>query len=87
MKIESRPRYIEGKPGDLRLLHHDLAVIAENEDDSKVLDLLGNPGSTFKGEVRLADGHAEHYLLIQPKHILGAGYERDIEASERGEAE
>ena len=70
MRVEVRKRstMIEG---GFTLTHHDLLVIAENQKDSAVLDLLGDVGSRFIGEVRLADGYGEHYLLIQPKVQVG----------------
>lgn len=81
MRIELRRRMEPRKhPADLPLAHNDLLVIMENEDESKVVDELGQPGTKFIGEVRLADGYGEHYLLLQPTHIeLGNGDTREIE--------
>jgi hypothetical protein len=53
-------------------------VIFDTEDESKIIDSLGQPGTKFVGEVRLADGYGEHYLLLQPTHVIGKDYERDI---------
>ena len=72
MRVESRLRKI----GDL--VHADLVVISENEQESRIIDVMGQPGTTFTGEIRLADGYGEHYLLLQPKHIVGTGWERDL---------
>lgn len=81
MKVVARKRKIG------ELYHHDLCLVAEDEQESKVLDLLGQPGTTFSGEVRLADGYGEHYLLIQPKHQIGVGgWTRDFDGAATGGA-
>lgn len=64
MKLESRRRT---KPDGSQ--HHDLICIAENETESKIVDLLGQPGTSFIGEIRLSDGYGEHYLLVQPNSV------------------
>lgn len=85
MRIEPRQRMVDGR---LRLKHHDLCLVAESEDESKILGLLGQPGTTLYGEVRLADGYGEHYLLLQPHHqVLIGGSTREFSrpgASEPG---
>lgn len=43
----------------------DVLVIAENAGDSDILDCLGKPGQKIRGQVRLADGYGEHYLLLR----------------------
>jgi hypothetical protein len=64
---------------DLQLSHNDLLIILQSEDESKIIDSFGQPGTKFVGEIRLADGYGEHYLLLQPTHIeLGNGNSRDI---------
>jgi hypothetical protein len=68
MKIESRTRWTD--KGTHRLKHYDLLFIAENEEESKALDMLGQPGSFVQGEIRLADGYGEHYLMVQPRMML-----------------
>ena len=84
MRIELRSRLEEVNKGDLQLSHNDLLIIMESEEESKMIDLFGQPGTTFKGEVRLADGYREHYLLIQPVHIeLGHGDYRDIKENSK----
>ena len=54
MKIEIRERWTN--VNGLRIKHHDLLLIPEIEDESKMLDLLGNPGSYVQGQIRLSDG-------------------------------
>lgn len=75
MKLETRRRIT--REGLKELVHFDL-VLLPNKAESKLIDQLGQPGTTFTGEVRLADGYGEHYLLVQPKHIVGVGWERDL---------
>lgn len=77
MKLESRRRAVQTPHGPL--FHNDLVLIADTEVESLLIDSMGQPGTTFKGEVRLADGYGEHYLLIQPLHIIGVNWERTIE--------
>ena len=76
MKIETRGRAIV--EGENKLVHFDLVLVAENEDESQKIDCVGQPGTTGTFEIRLADGYGEHYVLLQPKHIKGLGWERDI---------
>ena len=81
MKIEARTRWTE--VNGLKLKHHDLVLLPEGEFESEFLDLLGDPGSYVQGQVRLADGYGQHYLLIQPRLTLrghpGAnGYSREF---------
>jgi hypothetical protein len=67
----------------LKLAHNDLLIIFEKEDESQIIDQFGQPGTKFVGEVRLADGYGEHYLMLQPTHIeLGNGDSRDIPQDE-----
>jgi hypothetical protein len=84
MRIESRKRILRSG-GQRQLTHYDLVFISESEDESALFDLLGQPGSTITGQVRLADGYGEHYLLVQPRHTLGDGFSRDFEEHPTGE--
>ena len=78
IKIRIRSE-MKKNPKDLRLSHNDLLVIAENEQESKIIDKLGQPGTKFIGEIRLSDDYGEHYLLIQPTHIeFGHGDSREV---------
>ena len=78
MRIELRRRMEPKKPGAVQLSHVDLLVILESEDESQLVDKLGQPGTTFTGEVRIADGYGEHYLLIQPTKVVYTDGEREI---------
>jgi hypothetical protein len=74
MRIELRKRFeSKKKESDLQLSHNDLLIIFENEEESRIIDELGQPGTTFTGEVRSSDGYGEHYLLIQPKVVVYEG--------------
>lgn len=43
-----------------------VVLICENQDESKILDLLGTPNSKVKGELRLSDGYGEFYVRLEP---------------------
>ena len=43
----------------------DLLIIPENEQDSQLIEKLGEVGTKICGEIRLADGYCEHYVLIR----------------------
>ncbi len=66
MKVESRKR--GNKDGTS---YHDIVLISENEEESKILDLLGDrvdaDGIIENGEyeLRLSDGYGEHYVLLK----------------------
>ena len=69
MRIESRSFLVNHETGERR---HMLCLIAENETESLQIDnCFGNHVkgdgliSSVKGEVRLSDGCAEHYLLLE----------------------
>jgi hypothetical protein len=80
MKIETRKR---NSGGPLNLVHHDLCLIPEDEEESKMIDLLGQPGSVVRGEIRLSDGYGSHYMLVQPSRIiLPSGDVREFEGIE-----
>jgi hypothetical protein len=85
MLIETRKR---SSNDPLSLAHHDLLIIAVTEADSELLDLMGQPGSTFEGEVRLADGYGEHCLLIRPLlKVLPDGCAQVFPREEKGSGE
>lgn len=65
MNIEVRVRGTN--VNGLALTHHDLLFIPDSKKESALLDLLGQPGSYVQGQIRLADGYGEHYMLIQPR--------------------
>jgi hypothetical protein len=72
VRIEVRERWTN--VNGLRLKHHDLLFVPEIEDESRLLDLLGDPGSYVQGQIRLSDdGYGEHYMLIQPRLTLMKG--------------
>ena len=64
MKLEARERtaWVDG----LLLQYHDLLLIPESEEESRLIDLLGLPDSYVQGQIRLADGYGQHYILLQP---------------------
>ncbi len=45
----------------------DILVIAENKQDSELLNQLGKRGTKVCGEIRLSDVCGEHYVLIHPE--------------------
>lgn len=70
MRVELRRRL----HSDHQTYHHDLVCIAEGDEESRLIDTafgdkVGEDGliAEFTGQVRLADGYGEHYLLLQPK--------------------
>lgn len=65
MRIETRKRSTEDD--GFTLTHHDLILIPESEDESRLIDLLGQPESFVQGQIRLADGYGDHYILLQPR--------------------
>lgn len=75
MKIEIRKRWtvVNG----LRLAHHDLVLLPESEHESQVIDLLGGPDSFIQGQIRLADGYGEHYVLLQPRLTISGDHPDD----------
>jgi len=43
-----------------------IICVCEGELESKILDVLGKPGSKVKGELCLSDGYGEFYVLLKP---------------------
>lgn len=66
MRAELRRRV---HPGGVEF-HHDVVLIAENEEESEILDELGDCGVSapvrVQAEVRLSDDLDTHYVLLQP---------------------
>ena len=62
MRIETRRRMHE----DHMHYHYDLVLLPESVEESKIINLLGQPDTKLTGEIRLADGYGEHYILLQP---------------------
>ncbi len=51
--------------------HNDVLLTCEHETESEILDTLGNKPdedgliATGTYEIRLADGYAEHYIMLK----------------------
>ncbi|NIP51474.1 MAG: hypothetical protein GWN94_10535 [Phycisphaerae bacterium] len=44
-----------------------IILICEDEAESRIVDLLGDPGQAVTGELRLSDGHGEFYIRLEPE--------------------
>lgn len=71
MKISVRPRM--AKVNGVRLEYNDLVLVPETAEESEFIDLLGQPGSWVQGEIRLADGYGQHYILLHPRMMIYPG--------------
>lgn len=47
-----------------------IICVCESEAESKIVDLLGKLGAKVEGELCLADGYGQFYILLRPKQIL-----------------
>lgn len=78
MKLEPREFLLDHRTGETRRM---LALIAESEMESRLIDeFLGSQIPTpVVGEIRLADGYGEHYILLencqQAERLEYHGYE------------
>jgi len=43
-----------------------IICVCENEEESKIMDLLGKPDAKVEGELRLSDGYGEFYIILRP---------------------
>jgi len=59
MRVENRTKSY--KDANVQII-----CICENEEESKIVDLLGKPESKVTGELHLSDGYGEFYILLKP---------------------
>lgn len=70
MIVQTRKR-LKNETEHERVFTYDLVLESGGEEESKLIDLLGNTVGddglivTGKFEVRLADGYGEHYVLLK----------------------
>ena len=63
MKVENRSRVMDAGT--------QIICVCENETESRIVDLLGKPGSKVKGELHLSDGYGEFYIRLSPDSEKG----------------
>ena len=90
VKVEARRRL----HADHSEHHHDLVLVAENNAESSLLDLLADLGASrgepvrVRAEVRVSDDFQEHYVLLQPLEPAGTqGTRVTCEDVETGDTE
>jgi len=62
MRVEDRTGVM--KPKDDKT--PNIICICEDEAESQIVDLLGNPEDKVTGELHLADGYGEFYVRLEP---------------------
>lgn len=59
MRVEDRSKIMDAGT--------QIICICEDEEESKIVDLLGKPNSKVTGELRLSDDYGEFYIRLEPQ--------------------